>query len=169
MSPSSSKPPSDFPSHLEYTQMPYHDYKALHDLALASCSSTLALFPLPGMILSQHYSLLTSPLSLFRDTTSSWVHFLVAQSKIVVLFTLDLLIIVLVDFHHCTYCHLKVYCIFVYELVVGLPNGTSAPWDLEPCLSCLLLCLQGLKEGMALLKNDLLNKWMSGSEKEVSK
>lgn len=104
---------------------------------------------------------LTSPISLSSNTTSSWVHFLTTQSKVAFSFMLDPLI--LSDFCPCTYHHLKVYYIFLYEIAC-LPNRFSASWELGPCPSCLLLYLQGLRQGLALLKNYLLNKWMSGTK-----
>lgn len=61
--------------------------------------------------------------------------------------------------------HLTVSCTFVYEMLVCLPSGISASWEMEFCLSCSLLYIQGLKQGLALLKKYLLSKWISRTEK----
>lgn len=172
MSPYSLKFPSGFPSHLEYTLdalsallwlqgsmwfgpcLIFFLFLLIHS-SLATVVPFLyfehpnfalipRLFTLPSLIFSQYLQnsfLLHSYLCSY--TTSSWVHFPVTQSNRALFFTLDPLM--LFDFCHYTYHYLKLYFLFIYEIVVCLSNEILTSWELRPCLSCLLLYLQGQK------------------------
>lgn len=99
----------------------------------------------------------TSLISQSSNTNFSFMCFLTIQSKVALSFTLDHLILFV--FYHCTY-HLKVYYIFLHEIVC-LPNTFFSFMRAGTFQSFLLLYVQGLKQGLALLKNYFLknNEW----------